>query len=306
MGYWMHSYKIKGKNFWDIPIHGNMSWGWRKLLSVRALVRPFIWYAIRDGKLANAWNDNWCESSPLRQFITPRRIHNAGFNMQTTVSGLVDGQNGWRWPVAWHDLYPVLNDLDLPILVPDSSDWLIWKDRNGTPMSFSSGEVWDNIRSRADVVHWVDFVWFSQCIPRHSFHMWLVIKNKLKTQDRMSIWDAGSETNLNLMCCPLCRYDKDSRDHLFFRCSFSSHVWNMVKDLAYMANVDSSWSSVMAWSQMHASSKSAEAIVGKLVVAASPYFIWQERNSRLFTPNNRTAPMIANIVLQTVSVTTRI
>ncbi|MFS7993166.1 putative H(+)-transporting two-sector ATPase [Helianthus anomalus] len=222
------------------------------------------------------------------------------FTMRVLMADLVDDQNSWKWPMAWHDLYPVLNDLEPPILEPDIADRLIWKDRHGNRMHFSSGEVSDNIRRRGHVVPWVDFVWFSQWIPRHSFHMWLVIKNKLKTQDRMCVWDADSETNLNLMCCPLCRYDKDSRDHLFFHCSFALKVWNLVKDMAYMENVGPNWASVMDWIQQHASSKSAEIIVSKLVVTASAYFVWQERNNRLFTQSQRTASMIANIVLHTV------
>ncbi|XP_021979821.1 uncharacterized protein LOC110875937 [Helianthus annuus] len=116
----------------------------------------------------------------------------------------------------------------------------------------------------------------------------------------MGIWDVGSATNLNLMCCPLCRYNKDSRDHLFFQCSFATQVWNKVKYMAYMDSVDASWGSIMAWFEQRASSKSAETIVSKLVVAAAAYFVWQERNNRLFSQNNRSSSKIADIVLQTV------
>ncbi|KAI3827752.1 hypothetical protein L1987_01835 [Smallanthus sonchifolius] len=291
---------IKGKNFWDIPYRGSLSWGWRKLLSIRETIRPFIWYAIGDGCHTNAWMDNWCACSPLREFITPRRIHNAGFSMQSTVSDIVDDLGSWKWPTAWNDLFPILNNLDPPNFDHNVGDKLFWKDNQGNQRHFSSGEVWNNIRLRGEEVSWEDLVWFGQCIPRHSFHMWLVIKNKLKTQDRMGVWDAGSATNLNLMCCPLCRYDKDSRDHLFFQCPFASQVWNEVKDFAYMERVNASWKSIMASLEQYSRSKSAQNVVRKMVVAASTYFIWQERNNRLFSENKRSSSMIANVILHTV------
>ncbi|GJS51247.1 hypothetical protein Tco_0624609 [Tanacetum coccineum] len=40
---WIHKYKIRGQNFWDIPFRGNMTWGWRKILQLRPVMRDFIW-----------------------------------------------------------------------------------------------------------------------------------------------------------------------------------------------------------------------------------------------------------------------
>ncbi|KAJ0572336.1 putative reverse transcriptase zinc-binding domain-containing protein [Helianthus annuus] len=185
---WIHSYRIKGKSFWNLSSRGSLSWGWRKLLSIRNTVRPFIWYALGDGRQANTWNDNWCECSPLSDFISPRRIHNAGFSMFSTVSDIVDDLGIWKWPAAWFDLYPVLNNLGAPNITQNARDKLFWKDNQGHQQHFSSAQVWNSVRNRANEVAWMELVWFGQCIPRHSFHFWLVIKNKLKTQDRMGVW----------------------------------------------------------------------------------------------------------------------
>ncbi|GJV93480.1 reverse transcriptase zinc-binding domain-containing protein [Tanacetum coccineum] len=43
---WIHEYKLKGRNFWDFPMRGNMSWGWRKILKLRPIIRKFIWSKI--------------------------------------------------------------------------------------------------------------------------------------------------------------------------------------------------------------------------------------------------------------------
>ncbi|GKA35224.1 hypothetical protein Tco_0721715 [Tanacetum coccineum] len=46
---WIHAYKLKGRSFWDYPLRGNMSWGWRKVLQLRPLIRDFIRFSIGDG-----------------------------------------------------------------------------------------------------------------------------------------------------------------------------------------------------------------------------------------------------------------
>ncbi|MFS7997107.1 hypothetical protein Hanom_Chr12g01137851 [Helianthus anomalus] len=67
-----------------------------------------------------------------------------------------------------------------------------------------------------------------------------------------------------------------------------------------MDSVDEKWDSIIAWLSHYANNNSAKSIVSKLVVPASSYFIWQERNNRLFSRNQRNATVIANIVLHTV------
>nr|GEW24782.1 reverse transcriptase zinc-binding domain-containing protein [Tanacetum cinerariifolium] len=50
---WVHAYKLRGRSFWDIPLRGNMSWGWRKVLQIRPLIREFVWHNIGDGALTS-------------------------------------------------------------------------------------------------------------------------------------------------------------------------------------------------------------------------------------------------------------
>nr|GEU68754.1 hypothetical protein [Tanacetum cinerariifolium] len=63
---------------------------------------------------------------------------------------------------------------------------------------------------------------------RHEFHMWLVAKQKLKTQDRMRQWDVRSSIDFNLLKYPLCDVVPDSHSHLFFECPFSIQVWSQI------------------------------------------------------------------------------
>ncbi|KAJ0479496.1 putative RNA-directed DNA polymerase [Helianthus annuus] len=78
---WIHIYKLKGRSFWEIPCRGRMTWGWRKILALRDLIRPFLWKSIGNGVNTNVWSDTWCSACPLRAHISPRTIANAGFNL---------------------------------------------------------------------------------------------------------------------------------------------------------------------------------------------------------------------------------
>nr|XP_043629990.1 uncharacterized protein LOC122601291 [Erigeron canadensis] len=166
---------------------------------------------------------------------------------------------------------------------------------------FSAREVWDTIRLRSEEVNWVDSVWFPQCIPRHAFHMWLLLRKKLKTHENMRCWDVGgAATNHNLLVCSLCKAGPDSHEHMFFGCAYSSQVWHLVRDLPGMANISSNWSDIMNWLESNSKSKSASAIIGKICVAATAYYIWQERNQRTFANKVRTAAQLQDIIVQTI------
>ncbi|XP_035834001.1 uncharacterized protein LOC118482580 [Helianthus annuus] len=165
---------------------------------------------------------------------------------------------------------------------------------------FKSAQVWNTIRNREHQALWANMVWFPQCVPRHSFHIWLAFRNKLKTQDRLAVWEAGSQTNLNLMCCPLCNFDRDSHDHLFFQCNFAAQVWSNVKKMVNLVTVDNTWPSLFTWVEQHSRSKEVDHIVCKLLIAASSYYIWQERNNRLFNNNKRTVDQVIKKIKSSV------
>ncbi|KAJ0453055.1 putative RNA-directed DNA polymerase [Helianthus annuus] len=297
---WIHSYKLKGTNFWEVTKRGSVSWGWRHILAIRDRIRPYVWMSIRSGRQTNAWSDNWCSCSPLRSFISPRAIANAGLNLRSTVADIIDDTGQWKWPQAWFDIFPVLINIPSPHPLVAITDRCSWKDLEGNLCHFRSWEVWNTLRRRGDRVDWVESIWFSQCIPRHSFHLWLVMNNKLKTQDRMATWEAGSATNLILMCCPLCYHDRDSRDHLFFQCPFATKVWESVRKMVNMENVNNTWSSVMQWMVQNATSRTIDRIIGKILIAATTYYVWQERNSRLFSSVQRTPDMLSHVIISTV------
>ncbi|KAJ0479479.1 putative RNA-directed DNA polymerase [Helianthus annuus] len=295
---WIHSYRLRDRNFWNCKETTNCGWSWRKILQLRPLVKEHIWSSLGAGTTISAWYDSWCHLGPLSNILSPRIITNAGFRLDAMVADVYRGDS-WAWPVSWRDLFPVLTQLDH--IRPDHNkrDRLLWKDGDNL-MDHSSSTVWDSLRIREQEVNWVSIVWFPQCIPRHAFLVWLIMRRKLLTQDKILKWDLARRKNMNMMCCLLCYADVDSHDHLFFECKFSTQVWNPVRAKADMVDVDPKWSSIVSWLMTRRRSKTASSYVARLLVGATAYIIWQERNARLFKNQTRPPEAISEVILKIV------
>nr|GEU94601.1 hypothetical protein [Tanacetum cinerariifolium] len=132
--------------------------------------------------------------------------------------------------------YSCLSNINGPNLSA-TSDSIVVRDLLHKEVNFSVFAIWGCIRTRNNKVAWYNVVWFPQQIPRYATHLWLVMKRKLKTQDLMRTWDL-IDPNVNLMC-PFCNTTPDFHEHLFFACSFSHRVWELVKDFTGVSNIPS-------------------------------------------------------------------
>ncbi|GJU37560.1 reverse transcriptase domain, reverse transcriptase zinc-binding domain protein, partial [Tanacetum coccineum] len=200
--------------------------------------------------------------------------YRAGLSSSSTVRDVICN-GSWTWPLYLINKYPLLHTIPMPNMDATVPDCLEWHNELGLAKPFCVSSVWSTIRPRNDKVNWFAVVWFASCIPRHAFNLWLVVKQKLKTQDIVTWWDVlGSLPSV----FPLCELVPDSHDHFIFECSFSQQVWNQIKLYARMNTLPPIFSQIMAYVSPFASRKSSKSVVTKLVIAATAYFIWQERN----------------------------
>ena len=91
---------------------------------------------------------------------------------------------------------------------------------------YSTAQIWKEIRPRKEKVDWHRLVWTPMAIPKHIIIDWMAILNRLPTMDRLKGW--GIELNGT---CRLCQQEQESRDHLFFDCFFSQHIWRNISQL---------------------------------------------------------------------------
>ncbi|KAK9080093.1 hypothetical protein SSX86_001768 [Deinandra increscens subsp. villosa] len=90
----------------------------------------------------------------------------------------------------------------------------------------------------------------------------------------------------------------DSHGHLFFECTYSSQVWCRVREWTCLSCTAPLWADIAGFF-VDKPVSSLEIIVAKLVVHASTYYIWQERNNRIFQ-NHATPDSLAAIIRDTM------
>lgn len=73
--------------------------------------------------------------------------------------------------------------------------------------------LWNHMRQARSDCSWSNGVWFNQYTPKYSFLVWVAIRNRLQTCDRMQLWNNGINT-----LCVLCQEQQETCQHLFFRC----------------------------------------------------------------------------------------
>ncbi|KAB5567971.1 hypothetical protein DKX38_001764 [Salix brachista] len=142
------------------------------------------------------------------------------------------------------------------------------------------------------------FMWHSWHIPRHSFILWLASKGRLRTMDRLH---NPSQPSTN--CCVLCSDHEEDHNHLFFDCVYSAEVWQAISQRAQIRWPNLQWSQAWDWvSAEFNSKKNPRHNMGMLVLAATVYHLWCERNRRLFKQVFCSSQRTTNDVIQAIRI----
>ncbi|GKC78298.1 RNA-directed DNA polymerase, eukaryota, reverse transcriptase zinc-binding domain protein [Tanacetum coccineum] len=174
-------------------------------------------------------------------------------------------------------------------------DKLMRKDNNGNLSQFSVKKAYEDLRENNDEVKWWKVLWFSQCIPKHAFILWMAINEKLLTQDRMKKW--GS---YDMMVCSLCHKEDGSHNHLFFQCTYSKSIWEKFRSILRISRNSVDWKEIVKDLGTMRNGKNISSVIRRICVAACVYMIWQERNYRIFRDEKRTWEILFKMVWETV------
>lgn len=182
-------------------------------------------------------------------------------------------------------LYTYLTTIQLE----EEEDYYEWEINGIMYTVFKTGVLYDYLREPKPDLNWTSLIWISRGIPRHSFHSWLVMQNRLPTRDRLIRWGIQSDDR-----CLLCNSTQKSRDHIFFSCTFSYDLWRLVtKRLDLLPHRN--WSDTVA----HLASLTTLAWKRNLILLAwqsTLYWLWNERNSRLHSNVFRSADILFKLL----------
>ncbi|GKA19305.1 hypothetical protein Tco_0699220 [Tanacetum coccineum] len=278
---------------------------------IQQLMCGFLWCQgeMKRGKAKVSWDDvRWIHAYKLkkRSLWEVPLVSNVSWGWRKLLQihntvrpyfwyKIGNGEKASIWYDTWDELCPLMNHVSYRGLSNAGFD------RQETVTNVVSNGSWTNawhtVRVRGNEVDWFKLVWSTYSIPRHAIHMWLVMRKQLLTKDQMRKWDVGSNIDLNLLRCPLCKMYPDSHDHLFFECAYSSQVWDQVLSTADVRFSSSRWSNIMNWLIPIASKNNVDSIVGRLIVAASSYSVWQERNNKIHGKIDRRPEQVTKIVV---------
>nr|GEW60808.1 hypothetical protein [Tanacetum cinerariifolium] len=137
-------------------------------------------YGIGNGASVSMWNDNWASVGVLSNYITHRSLYNGRLNVRIKVADMIE-DNYWKWPNEWMTKYPDIVNIPVPNLKTTTDDKVIWKNKSGKIVKFSVKNVLDDLCETSVQVKWYSLLWFSQCIPKHAFNLWVAIHGRLST-----------------------------------------------------------------------------------------------------------------------------
>ncbi|GJR60285.1 reverse transcriptase zinc-binding domain-containing protein [Tanacetum coccineum] len=246
-----------------------------------------------NGANTYAWYDKWNAIGPLGTYITYRNIYSVRLSKDYTVAEVINNGN-WCWPVEWYAKYPVLDQFQVPVLNADARDKVVWTTNAGIAKQITVRNVWKDICSVNPKVAWNSLVWPSQSIPRQSFVLWVTVQSRMMTQDRVLVWKPNE-----IMKCAMCQLCPDSHEHLFFKCTYTHKVWTSMQRLLNRKYSDN-WRNVIEEMSKLPANNNVWSILRRRVCDAVVYFLWQERNARLFKKLNRDEETLLKIIKETI------
>lgn len=114
-------------------------------------------------------------------------------------------------------IFPIFNKVEIEIekfkekrLLEE--DMYLWRNGNDKfKEKFSTRETWQIIREKHQQYDWHKAVWFKHATPKFSFMVWIAMRDRLSTGDRMAHWNLNVDT-----ACIFCQASMESVHHLFF------------------------------------------------------------------------------------------
>ncbi|XP_071699019.1 uncharacterized protein [Rutidosis leptorrhynchoides] len=219
-------------------------------------------------------------------FSIIRDIYNARIQDNITIAEYSQ-IHGNAWPEEWRAKYNALNHIRVPVLL-NKEDEVKWVTCKGDKVNYSTRQVWCDVRCNYTIKDWHHIVWFNQMVPKHAFILWLAIWNRLPTQDMLSKWNVCTSYS-----CPLCDEMPDSVEHLFFECSYSRNVWETMKSLLLFKGLPYRISFIVEVMGKYPFQKKIWSVITRIVIAATVYNIWQERNTRIFKGIKRNGQVLS-------------
>ncbi|KAK9704710.1 hypothetical protein RND81_07G006500 [Saponaria officinalis] len=172
---------------------------------------------------------------------------------------------------------------------PNAAETLVrsWQ-RNGC---YSTSMAYEFFRSKFPKFHNFRAVWNGICAPMHCLVTLMAVQNKLSTVDNIC-----TRGLFLVNRCVLCKNILENVGHLFFSCDFSSSIWHHI--LVWIGFKRRAWtlSRELAWIDSRVQKRHWRAQWLQVAFTSSIYYIWLERNHRIFLGHEKSSLAIISCI----------
>ncbi|XP_059455969.1 uncharacterized protein LOC132186126 [Corylus avellana] len=234
----------------------------------------FLWNGNEEGvaKAKVSWSD-LCfpkrEGGVLIEQYGFRVVYDAQSNIKAKLSSVIYNED-WFWRPARSealvDIQARLSEVCLGQF--DKPVWTVSK--KGV---YDSAETWEALKKKNVEVVWWKLVWFPLAIPKQAFILWLAMKDRLLTGERSLKWGYKGV----VQCC-FCHSQLETRDHIFFECSFSSRVWKYCMIRCRVDMPPMIWDELVQLGCNKWGKNSLKCLICQLVLGSVVYNLWHTRN----------------------------
>ncbi|GJS56145.1 hypothetical protein Tco_0629507 [Tanacetum coccineum] len=136
------------------------------------------------------------------------------------VADLID-INRWKWPNGWNELFSEVVNVQVPNLIHDCSDKVLWFNKENDEVQFSVKEAWKVLRDDVPKVMWIEFqgVWNklkSMCRLDDLSFVWAKIVSGIAIRKaNNSLWSIISK-GLGLLGLPFTLFGSERNFRLFW------------------------------------------------------------------------------------------
>ncbi|PWA73751.1 reverse transcriptase zinc-binding domain-containing protein [Artemisia annua] len=98
------------------------------------------------------------------------------------------------------------------------------------------------------------------------------------------------------MVCPFCKLIPDSHPHLFFECDFPKEIWSRMKCLVGLDFAPNNLQALIQFMVNRPVNKTIWSILQRLLIGACVYYLWQERNLRIFQGKSSSVDDLCSLI----------
>lgn len=261
-------------------------------MQARDWSKGWFYNQVGNGEDTYLWYDYWMPmgNRPIDLF-SQRTLSSTGLPWNARVAEVISGGQ-WHFPEGAENLHQLWDAINNQPQVMES-DTVSWNHTSSGLFTISS--AWDLLCDKWPKHRLYHILWHPLHVPRQTFILWLAGQNRLR------IMDQTPQSSMIDNICELCHLHPESHDHLFFKCSFSSQVWNSTLQRAHLRWPTLGWTDFLQWAstQFH-NKKEISHLIGPLVIASTVYHVWKERNRRVFHERGQPPGAIVEEIYQQI------